>query len=95
MVRCTAVPDTRCELIQSSPSWFPVVIRVPTRSPCYPKAEIVANNKARIFLPTADRDFTNKAQMVRRHNEFMQEKCARIVELADKARGYLKQLLIP
>src|SRR4030095_9137931 len=44
MVRCTAFPDTRCELIQSSPSWFPVVIRVPTRSPCYPKAE----NRARL-----------------------------------------------
>src|SRR5580704_14110174 len=28
----------------SSPSWFPVVIRVPTRSPCYPKAE----NRARL-----------------------------------------------
>src|SRR5438034_386041 len=30
MVRCTAVPDTRCEVIPTSPSWFPVVIRVPT-----------------------------------------------------------------
>jgi hypothetical protein len=28
MVRCTAVPDTRCELIPTSPSWFPIVIRV-------------------------------------------------------------------
>src|SRR6202049_1120567 len=25
MVRCTAVPDTRCELIPTSPSWFPSV----------------------------------------------------------------------
>jgi hypothetical protein len=38
MVRCTAVPETRCELIPTSPSWFPVVIRVPTRSPCYSKS---------------------------------------------------------
>src|ERR1700694_5404307 len=46
MVRCTAVPDTprRCELIPTSPSWFPVVIRVPTRSPCYPKS----GNRARL-----------------------------------------------
>ena len=44
MVRCTAVPATRCELIPTSPSWFPVVIRVPTRSPCYPKS----GNRARL-----------------------------------------------
>jgi len=44
MVRCTAVPDTRCEVIPTSPSWFPVVIRVPTRSPCYPKS----GNRARL-----------------------------------------------
>src|SRR5258708_163292 len=44
MVRCTAVPDTRCELTPTSPSWFPVVIRVPTRSPCYPKS----GNRARL-----------------------------------------------
>ncbi|TFV49744.1 hypothetical protein E4K65_06115 [Bradyrhizobium niftali] len=31
MVRCTAVPDTRCELIPTSPSWLPVVIRVELR----------------------------------------------------------------
>src|SRR5260370_41122269 len=45
MVRCTAVPDTprRCELIPTSPSWFPVAIRVPTRSPCYPES----GNRAR------------------------------------------------
>src|SRR5437868_1112138 len=40
MVRCTAVPDT----LPTSPSWFPVVIRVPTRSPCYPKS----GNRARL-----------------------------------------------
>jgi hypothetical protein len=44
MVRCTAVPDTRCELIPTSPSWFPVVIDRGAPAPTSRRRLTHANN---------------------------------------------------
>lgn len=58
------------------------------------QAVIVANNKARIFYSTATLSFTKKGKMIREHNEFMAHACARIGELADRARTLLQPLLV-
>ena len=57
------------------------------------QAVAVANNKAREFFSIAGFTFTNQAQMIREHNEFMAKACQRIVALARKAHSLLESVL--
>jgi predicted HTH transcriptional regulator len=57
------------------------------------QAVIVANNKAQVFFSIVNLSFTNKGGMIREHNEFMENACRRIIELAAHAQRLLKPLL--
>ena len=54
----------------------------------------IANNKTRIFFGIVAIPMSNKAKLIREHNEFMAQSCKRIIELSDTAIKLLSPLLV-